>query len=95
MNKNICCYEPRHITRKDSKAAYKSEVETNNKYYNYWVNPTQKEALSKKLLPNSVRYKNDDKIIENENLLTWRCVNTHCKMNKITATPAPLGLSKK
>jgi len=52
------------------------------------MDPTVRENINKKLFKNSPKYRNNDEIIKNENLLTWRCNKTTCKMNDVTATPA-------
>lgn len=90
-NKKLCCYSQRSATRKDLPETKKFESNSNTKQLNYWTNPIVREVLDRKLLPNSVKLRNDDRIVQNENMLTYRCNKPTCHMNNITTTPAGVG----
>ncbi len=85
--KNTCCYEQRNSVRKEQDEPKYFMYNANKKYSNWWLDENVRENKNRELLPNSVLYKNDDKIIENENLLTYRCKSKQCKMNPTVATP--------
>jgi hypothetical protein len=93
-NNKICCTEQRLATRKDYPEQKYLEYNSNKAVLAYWMDNTIRENEHRELLPHSVKYKDDSKIIENENLLTYRCNTKTCHMNDTPATPASINSAK-